>query len=597
MATFLPQMGNFFDDLNADSDSGSEFDGFDADEIDSDREDRDQADDNSFDMANWAEGDAPPTRLPFTGVPGITERAGLPDNPNVIDYFNVFVKEEDYESISQETNRYAAEYIEQKGETLRPNSRFHAWKATTAQEIKVFLAMIIAMGLVVQLELSEYWSTGEVTDTPFFPKLMSRDRFWLLLSFFHLANNANYIRRGLEGYDPLFKLGALFKNLIRRFHRSYTPNRQLSLDEGMVPWRGNLSFRVYNPDKPKRYGIKAYMLCDAANGYCTKFCLYTGKYMDVIDTGNGATYNMVMHLMRDYFGKGYIIYMDNYYSSPTLYWDLYDLGVGASGTLRVNRKGVPQAAKDKVLRAKGDTYCMNNKHLKLVKYNDRKVVYLLSTVEKGEKVATGKTDPRTREAIKKPEIVVNYDKYMGGVDRSDQMVSYATFNARTLKWWKRVIFHVISLTVLNAYILYKTTTNDRVKLLHRQFRKKLVGELVSSVQREDVPGMNSPTGRPRSAQDPILRLVGRHFPEKIVGTGKKKTIARSCAVCVPAERKKDEAVGVKRKRPGRESAYQCSECQKALCVDPCFRLFHTYKDHVKAYTDLSAPAADDVDSD
>ena len=40
--------------------------------------------------------------------------------------------------------------------------------------------------------ISKYWSTGEVKDTPFFGKVMSR----LLMSFFHLPNNANLIRRG-----------------------------------------------------------------------------------------------------------------------------------------------------------------------------------------------------------------------------------------------------------------------------------------------------------------------------------------------------------------------------------------------------------------
>ena len=65
------------------------------------------------------------------------------------------------------------------------------------------------------------------------------------------------------------------------------------------------------------------------------------------------------------------------------------------------------------------------------------------------------------------------------------------------------------------------------------FVKKLVCELVFSVQIENVLGMNSPTGRPRSAQDPALRLVSHHFPQMIAGTGKKRTITR---VCIPAER-------------------------------------------------------------
>ena len=48
------------------------------------------------------------------------------------------------------------------------------------------------MGLVVQLDISEYWSIGEVKDISFFGKVMPR----LLMSFFHLSNNANLIRRG-----------------------------------------------------------------------------------------------------------------------------------------------------------------------------------------------------------------------------------------------------------------------------------------------------------------------------------------------------------------------------------------------------------------
>jgi hypothetical protein len=33
----------------------------------------------------------------------------------------------------------------------------------------------------------------------------------------------------------------------------------------MILWRGKLSFRVYIPDKPVKYGIKAYMVSDSSN--------------------------------------------------------------------------------------------------------------------------------------------------------------------------------------------------------------------------------------------------------------------------------------------------------------------------------------------
>lgn len=109
----------------------------------------------------------------------------------------------------------------------------------------------------------------------------------------------------------------------------------------------------------------------------------------------------------------------------------------------------------------------------ITKYSDRKVVYLLSTVDEAAMAPTGSNVAKTGEPIINPSVVNLYNKYMGGVDHSDQMVSDATFNARTLKWWKHVIFHVSSLAVLNAYLCYKTVTPNN-PMLHCIFRKKLV---------------------------------------------------------------------------------------------------------------------------
>ena len=46
--------------------------------------------------------------------------------------------------------------------------RKQRWKATTPDEIRVFFALTIAMGLVRKDDVDKYWSTDEVLDTPFF---------------------------------------------------------------------------------------------------------------------------------------------------------------------------------------------------------------------------------------------------------------------------------------------------------------------------------------------------------------------------------------------------------------------------------------------
>ena len=80
--------------------------------------------------------------------------------------------------------------------------------------MKRYIALILAMGLVSQSDIKEYWSTDTVTSTPFFPATMSRDSFLLITSFFHLANNDSYIPRGQPGPDPLFKLGSVYKRMV-----------------------------------------------------------------------------------------------------------------------------------------------------------------------------------------------------------------------------------------------------------------------------------------------------------------------------------------------------------------------------------------------
>lgn len=115
--------------------------------------------------------------------------------------------------------------------------------------MKVFIAMTIATELVEHLDIFEYWTTSEVNSTPFFPSMMPRDRFWLLMWFFHLADNNQQVQRGMADGNTLFKLGWLYKNIVSASGSVFSPHQHLSLDEGMVPCRENLFFCVYNPDK------------------------------------------------------------------------------------------------------------------------------------------------------------------------------------------------------------------------------------------------------------------------------------------------------------------------------------------------------------
>ena len=84
--------------------------------------------------------------------------------------------------------------------------------------------------------------------------------------------------------------------------------------------------------------------------------------------------------------------------------------------------------------------------------------------------------------------------------------------------------------------------------------------------------------------DPVdspLYLVDRHFIEPIAGQegGRRKHPSRACFVCnVSKETLSDADLGDSYK-PKKFTSYWCSICKRALCIDPCFSLYHTEKDY------------------
>ena len=110
----------------------------------------------------------------------------------------------------------------------------------------------------------------------------------------------------------------------------------------MIPFRGKVHFKVYNPDKPKKYGVKSYQLCDSNNGYCCMFEIYTGVNPDP-PSAKDKMYDLVMRLMQPYLNVGSCLYADNYYTSPTLFTGLYRLNTVKG--VQVKEKQVKQEIK------------------------------------------------------------------------------------------------------------------------------------------------------------------------------------------------------------------------------------------------------------
>ncbi|XP_064078477.1 piggyBac transposable element-derived protein 4-like [Macrobrachium nipponense] len=103
------------------------------------------------------------------------------------------------------------------------------------------------------------------------------------------------------------------------------PGTNLSLDEGMMPCKGCLSIKVYNPKKPKKYGVKLFFITESNTGYIVDFSVYSGVFSTLRDT--------VFGFVDRFSNQGYHLFIVNYYNSVSLAQELYEAGVHVSGTL------------------------------------------------------------------------------------------------------------------------------------------------------------------------------------------------------------------------------------------------------------------------
>ena len=529
------------------------------------------------------EGVAP---IPFMGT---SEQLHMTvDGRKPHDFFEALFDKNMWEELSQGTNEYAHKKLQKLGNDAveriehpeyQRKARINFWKPVTASEMKIFIAHLIVMGIMRKTTIEHYWSKTGVAQSPFFGKFMSRNRFTAILSNLHLVDDSTNPPYGQPGHDPLAKLRPFVKMCQENFKFVYRPKVNLSLDESCCPWKGRLRFKVYNPRKPARFHIKLFQVCEAETGYIVGFNIYTGKGSCLqdgvtLDPDCNTTTKTVMTLLQeaDCLDKGHRVYFDNYYTSPELLEELLYRDSLGCGTVRGNRKGLPKAvcqaklkSKETCFRRQFDWESEKPRPLLALKWCDKRDVFMLSTIHTAFEKWNGKFE-RTQEKdpIYKPNCIVDYIKHMGGVDLCDQLMNYYSFLRRSCKWWRKLFVHHLNMLILNAYILNSKFGEE--KLEHSDYRESIAQWLMESTMRPGFVGAEIIA--PFTPLVDKERLTGRHFPVKLLPNALGRIVALKCKVC-SVNKGKNKAT--KRK----SSCYKCCECNIVMCVDPCFRIYHT----------------------
>ena len=368
-----------------------------------------------------------PKQIRFTGEEKVLER--LPTNPTVEDFFKLYITEEMIDHLVVQTNLYARQFLDKEKDNLKPHSRVHEWKPTDRAEMLTFLAILILMGIVHKPRLPMYRSTNSILATPIFNQVMRRDRFLLLVRFFHFADNTKYNPADPDR-DKLYKIREVINMIKDRCGKMYAPGKSLSMDESLVLFKGRLSFKQYISSKRARFGIKLYQLC-TFNGILLNFILYHGNLepgLISLENCPLITERIPVTVMQKLLNKGHHLFIDNYYTSISLAEYLMQNGTYITGTIREHRKHFPVEMKTLRLE-KGDAAFYQHKDVVVAKYRAKKnrmngkpkEVYVLSTAHAP---AMGHTNKRDKDGntIIKPTCIISYNQNMGGVHMMDQQL-------------------------------------------------------------------------------------------------------------------------------------------------------------------------------
>lgn len=234
-------------------------------------------------------------------------------------------------------------------------------------------------------------------------------------------------------------------------------------------------------------------------------------------------------------------------------------------------------------------YFRQNGKLTYTLWRDSSVMSILSTAHQAfrnkltdtltQNFSMNGIEPRKEHPIPAPRQVIDYTSFMGGVDRADQLRSYHTCARKSQMWWKQLLYFIIDIARVNAWICYKHLSkiheeeqpdedqprNSR----HSQFVMDIAESLIGGYAKDNEPTRQY---RQRQATQDVRAQNAdvRHKLVRMPGWGKQ------CVDCQKHGRSRPAKPGQKARLI--TSRYGCEACDQRLCkynkTADCFRSWH-----------------------
>lgn len=227
---------------------------------------------------------------------------------------------------------------------------------------------------------------------------------------------------------------------------------------------------------------------------------------------------------------------------------LFERGTVACGTIRRNQRDLPKKFLGQSLRV-GESRAVCDGNMLLMKYKDKREVLVLTSIH------PDRSSPipirGTTEPTNKPVAIQAYNKYMGGVDLSDQVLQPYNALRKSRAWYKKLVLHLTQIALYNAFILYKNAGNGGKFL---DFQKRVIKTLLF--------GQEEGEGSSASGSAVSRFVPGQHFPALIPPQRRRGGLKRGVGYVPSRELGKIQPTTA---GPAHQS--------QAICINECWSLW------------------------
>lgn len=153
-----------------------------------------------------------------------------------------------------------------------------------------------------------------------------------------------------------------------------------------------------------------------------------------------------------------------------------------------------------------------NSDICAVRWNDNSVVTLLSSEYGVEPIRTARrysAAQKQRINVPQPNIVYQYNRFMGGVDQLDANIGTYRIAMRGKKWYIPLLFWLVDVAVNNATLLARNFSNDIDTL---EFRRSIARTLLQKYGND-----KQRPGTSKRVSTSVSTSVRKHNAEHMIG--------------------------------------------------------------------------------